>query len=145
MTDPALPLHTTPGKLDLRVEQFIKLREKKRVLKEQYEQANKPLTEMENLLSASIMTLLNELGAENVRTRHGTCFKTTRTNASLADPDAFMQHVIKNEQFELLDRKANTTAVKAYLADHGELPPGVNLNSMQTIGVHKKVGGGAED
>jgi hypothetical protein len=128
------------GKLAERVEQFIKCREKRRALKKAFTDEDKPLAEMESLLSASIQKRLTELGAENVRTSHGTCFLTHRTTASLADPDAFMQYVIQNGMFELLDRKANATAVKDYVKKNGQLPPGANLSTIQTIGVHKKVG-----
>lgn len=129
------------GEIGKRVRQYIAIREKRREVKKK----DVPLLAMENLLSSAIMKLLNDAGIESARTPHGTCFKTTKTHASLADPEAFMKHVIATGQFELLDKKVNTTAAKDYVAKNHELPPGVNLNMFATIGVHKKVGGGDEE
>lgn len=130
----------TNGKISQRVQQYIAVREKRRALKKAYQDEDAPLIEGENLLSGAILRLLSDAGIENARTIYGTCFKTTKTTTSLADPDAFMNFVVHHGMFELLDRKANATAVRAYAEEHKELPPGVTLNSFTTIGVHKKVG-----
>jgi hypothetical protein len=58
----------------------------------------------------------------------------------LADPEAFMKYVIDNQAFDMLDRKANVTAVKEYVQETGALPPGVNLSSIKTIGVRRASG-----
>ena len=55
--------------------------------------------------------------------------------ASLGDPDAFMDYVMKNGAFELMDRRANSTACREFAEEHGSLPPGVKLNSTRTVGV----------
>lgn len=135
------------GKIALRVQQLIAIKAKKKALKKLFETEEKPLTEMENLLSAAIMKfLIDNPGIENVRTVHGTCFKRMHHSASLSNPDEFMRHVIGTQAFELLDRKANVTAVRAYAAENdGNLPPGVNLTSVAKIGVHKKSGAAQQD
>jgi hypothetical protein len=51
--------------------------------------------------------------------------------------------VKQHNKFELLDRRANATAVKAYVKDTNQLPPGCNLNAIQSIGVRRKPGSGA--
>jgi hypothetical protein len=48
-----------------------------------------------------------------------------------------MQHVIQNNSFELLDKRANVTAVKDYVKEHNTTPPGVNLSSITSIGVRR--------
>lgn len=132
------PAEEVQGFVAKRVEQFIKLREIMRAKKKAFEEEYKRFSLTEQKLNALIMGYLNEAGMESVRTAHGTCFKTTRTTASLADPDLFMKHVIETQNFDLLDRKANATAVKDYVAKNGVLPPGANLNSVVLLGVHKK-------
>jgi hypothetical protein len=47
----------------------------------------------------------------------------------------FMDFVVENKFFHLLDRRANTPAVKTWVEEHKELPPGCNLTSVQTLGV----------
>lgn len=84
------------------------------------------------------MTFLEKTGSESVRTAHGTCYASTRHTASVSDADAFMKYVLDHQAFELLDRRANSTAVKDFVKANNSLPPGVNLNAMRTIGVRKK-------
>lgn len=74
---------------------------------------------------------------DSLKTKHGTCYTSTRYTASLSDPDAFMKHVITTQQWDLLDRRANSTAVKDYVAHNNMLPPGCNLNGIVTVGVRR--------
>lgn len=128
-----------------RLEAFIRTRAKRKALGQLFEVEDKPLKELETLLGAWLQKYLLDNGLDNIKTKVGTAFLTTKTTASLKDPDEFMKFVIANQRFDLMDRKANTTAVRDFLKEKGELPPGANLSSFQTIGVHKKVGGKLED
>lgn len=124
-----------------RLDEYVRIREKRRQLKRLYETEDLPYKETENLLLAWLLRYLTNNGLDNIKTPVGTAFLTTKVTASLRDPDEFMKYVIANNRFDLMDRKANTTAVRAFLKDQGELPPGANISSIQTVGVHKKVGG----
>lgn len=119
-----------------RIEQYLLLRKKRQALKEAYEAQEAPFAEMENLLSGLILRHLEAIGADNIKTKNGTCYRSERSTASVSDKQAFMAHVKETGKFELLDCKANAPAVKAYVMEHqGHLPPGVNLNTMVTLGV----------
>jgi hypothetical protein len=124
--------------VDNRVEQFIAVRDKLKEMDEAHEAKRKPLLAIKEELSGWLLDLLDKMGAENIKTAHGTVHTTTRSSASLADPQAFMDFVIESERYELLDRRANSTAVKDYIQDHqGNLPPGVNFSSVKTVGVRR--------
>jgi hypothetical protein len=51
-----------------------------------------------------------------------------------------MDFVLENKQFDLLERRASATAVKAYVEEHNMLPTGVNLNALSSIGVRRPPG-----
>ena len=123
--------------IDAYVEAFIECRDRLRVLKENYETACAPLHDLQERLSGKLREFMDTHQVQNLKTKHGTCYTSTRWNASLADPDAFMKFVIANQQFDLLDRRANATAVKAYVQEHSQLPPGCNLHGIQQVGVRK--------
>jgi hypothetical protein len=124
--------------VDKRVEQFVTVRDKVRAMKERHEAELKPLLEVQNLLQGWLEAFMTNSGSTGVKTAHGTCYKSTRYTASLADPDAFMGYVIKTGKYELLDRRANATAVKDYVKENaGNLPPGVNLSAISTVGVRR--------
>ena len=95
---------------------------------------------MQNVLTTWLQDFLETAGAQSVKTKEGTVYASTRYTASLADPQAFMDYVIKHTAFDLLDRKANATAVRDFVENHNALPPGVNLNAIRTVGVRRAAG-----
>ena len=86
-------------------------------------------------IAGVIHGFMTEHNLKNLRTDAGTCHTSQKSTASLADPDAFMKYVIQSERFELLDRRANVTAVKAFVEENKALPPGCNLSTIETLGV----------
>jgi hypothetical protein len=121
--------------VDKRVDQYIQVRNKLKEIDKEYDEKRKPLVEIQNMLSGWLQTFLEKSGSESVRTASGTCYQSTRYTASLADAEAFMNFVKENNQFDLLDRKANATACRDYAAEHKNLPPGVSLSAIRTVGV----------
>ena len=132
MTEPATP------NADKFVAQYVALRDKLKAMDEEHEKRKKPVREALEAVGGLLTELLEKTNSEAISTEHGTCYTSTRYTASLADPQAFMDFVLSTRQFELLDRKANTTAVKAYVEEHKALPVGCNLTSIKTIGVRRK-------
>lgn len=127
-------------KVQERVKQYVKTRDAIKAMDEAHEEAKRPLVELQNLLTGWLQNFMEQAGADNVKTSEGTCYHSTRYTASLADPEAFMQYVISNKKYDLLDRKANVTAVKDYVAENNALPPGVNLSAIKTVGVRRASG-----
>ena len=120
-----------------RTEQFIAIRDKLKQMDDAYEATKKPLLDIQNLLSGWFEKFLTETGQQSAVTPLGTIHWNTRYTTSVSDADEFMKHVIATQDFDLLDRRANATAVKEYAGKHGALPPGVNLNAIRTVGVKK--------
>lgn len=135
-----VPQGAVSATVDKRVEQYIKVRDAIKAADEAHELAMKPLKELQNLLTGWMQNFMEQAGADNIKTAHGTCYSSVRYTAALADPEAFMKFVIDNKAFDLLDRKANVTATKEYVAEHGIQPPGVNLSAIKTVGVRRASG-----
>ena len=125
------------ARLDKWVQQFIWARDTKQRLEDEHEKKVKELKEIMEHLQGRLQTFLDTHGLQNVKTQFGTVHHTTRYTASLADPKAFMDFVISTGKFELLDRKANATAVKDYVGTNHQLPPGCSLSTIKTVGVRK--------
>lgn len=120
-----------------RVAQYVQIRDKLKVMDEEHEKKREKLVLVQSLLSGYMEKFLEQIGATNIKTPYGTCHRTTRYTSSLADADAFMNFVTSTGKFDLLDRRANSTAVKEYVQEHGVLPPGVNLTALRSIGVRR--------
>lgn len=120
-----------------RIRQYVQVRDVLKRLDEEHDAKRKPLVELQQILSGKLQEALTANNATSLKTEAGTCYISTRYTTSLADPDAFMKHVIANGDFDLLDRRANATAVKEYVGKNNSLPPGCNLNAIQTVGVRR--------
>lgn len=116
---------------------FVQIRDLLKEMEEQYQNRRKPLVDKQMAISALLQKFLEDNKMDSLKTEAGTCYVSTRTTASLADPDAFMRYVIENKAFDLLDRRANATAVKDFVQEHNNLPPGCNLNTISTVGVRR--------
>lgn len=136
LTDPK-PVSIT---VDDRVAQYVSVRDKIKEANDAHEKAIAPLVEVQNLLTGWLQNFMEQAGADNIKTAHGTCYNTTRFSASLADPEAFMKFVKETGKFDLLDRKANVTACRDFTSETGHTPPGVNLSSIKTVGVRRASG-----
>lgn len=121
-----------------RVDQYVALRDEIKRRDDEHKEAMKPFRELLDKLNGKLLECLNEVNGDSVKTSAGTVYRTAKKSASLADPDSFMRFVIGSEQFDLLDRRANVTAVEDFLSDHGQLPPGVNFSTTYVVGVRRK-------
>jgi hypothetical protein len=127
--------------IDKRIGQYIAVRDALKRLDEKWEAERKPLLEIQERLSGMIGAFMETNNiTDNLKSKSGTAYLSTRYTASLADPEAFMRHVISTGDFDLLDRRANTAAVKDYVAKNNTLPPGANLNGITTVGVRRPTG-----
>lgn len=131
--------------MEKRTEQFIAVRDRINELETAHKELMKPLKLIQERLAGRIQAFMASNNLENLKTKSGTCYTTHRTTASLGDPEAFMKYVIDHGQFDLLDRRANATAVKAFVKKNQALPPGCNLNTIETVGVRRAGSTGAEE
>lgn len=129
----------TPGGEDIGrlIQQFVVVRDAIAKIKARHDEELKEGIALQELLRGKLQAFMDMNNLENLKTEHGTCYTSTKHTASLADADAFMNYVIDNKAFDLLDRRANVTAVKDFVDEHKCLPPGCNLSAIQTVGVRR--------
>jgi hypothetical protein len=123
--------------INKRIEQYIKLRDKIAEIKKRQKDELKPYNETLEKLNAVLLAHLNTVNGNSVSSDAGVAYRSEKKSASLADADAFMQFVITNNAFDLLDRKANVTAVEDFIAANNTPPPGVNYSSTFVAGVRR--------
>lgn len=130
---------TADPRLDInkRVDQYVALRDKIKKLDDEHKEKMKPYREVLEKLNGVLLEHLNQISGDSVRTEAGTVYRTAKKAASLADADAFMRFVIGNEAWDLLDRKANVTAVADFIEENNAPPPGVNFSTTFVVGVRR--------
>lgn len=118
---------------------FIGLRDRRAQRKAAYDEDDAGDKDKQNKIEIEFLRRFQERGIDNVAARGvGTAYKSTRSSATVADWEAFLEHVRENEAWELLERRANKTAVEQAKSVDGDLPPGVNWSETQVVNFRRK-------
>jgi hypothetical protein len=135
-TSPFPQAPITPAQL---VAEYIVLRDQKKAADEQYKAfIEQHYTNRMNELELLLLDFLNTSGADSIASPDGTAYKKLDTSVTVSDAAAFRRHVIGTEAWELIDWRANKTAVKDLLEGGDGLPPGVNYSSAYSVGIRRK-------
>lgn len=86
----------------------------------------------------SVLGDMNVNNQDNISGAGWRATKTTRTNASLSDAQAFYEELQKNGRYDLLQRRLSSKAIEAYVEEHGDTPAGVNLFSELVVTFYRK-------
>lgn len=125
----------TEPTVDEQVAKYLEIRDLIKELDDAHDAKLKPLREIQERVAGWLQEFMDRTGIDAVKTKHGTAYTTTRYSATLPDPEAFMQFIVAHGKFELLDRRANLTAVKDYVEENKSLPPGCNLTPFKKVNV----------
>jgi hypothetical protein len=145
MSDQAPPLVPAID-VNKRTDQFVRLRDKIRDIKDKHKAELKPYNEALEKLGGMLLDYLNQINVDSVRADAGTPHKVTERSAAIADKEAFWTWVVTQGKWEFLDYKANVTAVHSFIEEQTEkakedptvvpsAPPGVNYSERYKIGV----------
>lgn len=118
---------------------FIALRDRRAQRKAAYDNDDAGDRGKQDKIEVEFLRRFQERGIDNVSARDvGTAYKSTRSSATVADWDTFLNHVINNEAWEMLERRVNKTAVEQYKSVEEDLPPGVNWAETQVVNFRRK-------
>lgn len=120
-----------------RVAQYVKLRDKIKELDDIHKKNTAPYRELLETLNGALLSHLTAQNSESIKTESGTVYRTERASASLADKSAFWAWVVAQGEWDLLDYKANSTAVRDFIDRNNRPPPGVNYTVAHVVGVRR--------
>lgn len=123
--------------LDQIVGAYIKIRDKRDEVKRRQAEELAEFTDKMAKLEAVMLQRLNADGAQNVKTEHGTVYRSKRTSARVDDFEAALRFIRENGYWHVLPRSVNKTAVEDYQKETGEEFPGVTINADFTVGVRR--------
>lgn len=119
-------------------QQYTELRDRKLAIETQMKAATKPLTEEMVRIEGLLMSLLNATGAQNIATPHGTAYKSETRRYTVDDPHAFRMWVEANNCPEFYQNRVSDEAIKEFVAQHNQLPPGVKMSAHVTVNIRAK-------
>ena len=126
-------------KLDELVANYIKLRDKKSLLKKQYDEKVAKVDAVMDKMEAIILKTFQDSGIDSARTDAGTAYISTRTSATVGSREELFQWVQEDfdERSIFLENRVSKVAVEQYKAANDDLPPGVNFRSELVVGVRR--------
>ena len=128
---------SAPDTIEKKIAQYVAVRDKLRQIDAAHKDFRKDFTDALERLGAQIAAFINQNGLDNIKSASGTAYITHRSSASIADATVFMKFVIDGQHWDLLDKRANATAVEAYALEHKVMPPGLNFSKLEDIGVRR--------
>jgi len=129
-------LHDVPA--DVLAETYIKIRDKRAELKEQFESQDNALKEQQDLLAAEMLEVCYETGADSIKTPAGTIIRKVDTRYWTTDWDSMYRFIEEHEAFPLLEKRLHQTNLKQFLEENPELlPAGLQADSKYTVVVRR--------
>jgi hypothetical protein len=120
------------------IELYLQTRDAKAAVEKAHKEHVRRYVDVMLQIEGKLMAHLQEHGVQSLSSGLGTAYLSHKRSAPIHDAVAFKTYVIENAAWDMLDWKANVTAIGDYLVEHQSTPPGVNLKSSVTIGVMRK-------
>ena len=126
-------------KADKLVKTYVKIRDKRKELVDQYEKEDNNLKEALELIESELLEMCKETGADSLRTEFGTVTRRVAKRYWTNDWHSFHEFLKEHGALELLEKRIAQTNMSTFLEENPELlPPGLNVDSRYTVTVRRK-------
>lgn len=125
--------------VDSLVEAFIALRDEKREIERNVALRVAELDADMTVLTAAISDYCKEIGADSIRTAHGTIIRSVKKKYRTNDWASIYSFIKEHDAFELLTKSIHQSNMKEFLESNPDLhPAGLNVDAEYTITIRKK-------
>ncbi len=119
------------------VQKYVEVRDKKAQMDAEHKAKIAKVEEVLDKIEAALLKTFETTGMDSVRTEFGTAYTSSRSMASIADPDAFMTFCKENNAWHMLQKRVAQSAVEQYKDEHEVLPPGIDWRVEKTINIRR--------
>lgn len=124
---------------DRLVKAYIKMRDKRAEILRAYEEEDSKIEAQMEMISAELMRMCKEIGADSIRTEFGNVYRTVRTRYETTDWDSMYKFIMEHDIPQVLERRISVTNMKQFLDENPTLMPiGMNVNNKYTVTVRRK-------
>ena len=129
---------TAPVDLDQLTSIYIKIRDARADKKRAFEEQDKELEDQLTVLATQMLDTCKEMGADSIRTPHGTIIRTVKSRYWTSDWDSMYGFIEEHGAFGLLEKRLHQTNMKDFLQENPDvLPMGLNVESEYTVSVRR--------
>ena len=123
---------------DKLAEVYIKIRDKRAELKEQYEAQDEDLKAQQELIAEQMLEICRENNADSIKTPAGTIIRKVDTRYWTTDWDSMYQFIQEHDAYPLLEKRLHQTNLKQFLEENPNLlPAGLQADSKYTVVVRR--------
>ena len=141
MADEALEGGASPPPLDKLTEAFLKIRDARTKLKNEYEAQDKALADNAALIEQSMLDACKQLGVDSVRTPFGTIIRSVKSRYWTNDWDSMYRFIKEHDAFALLEKRLHQSHMKEFLSENPDIQPaGLNVENEYTVVVRRSKG-----
>lgn len=117
---------------------YIRMRDKKAELAKEFEAAEAKIQEQMDMVEAELTKMCQELGADSIKTPHGTVYRSVKTQYQVNDWDNMYKFVMEHNIPQVLFKRISTTNMKQFLDENPNLMPiGMNIDNKYTVTVRR--------
>lgn len=124
---------------DKLVKAYIKIRDARKALSEQFEKEDGELRDSMDMIEEQLLEACKAIGADSIRTPFGTISRTVKKRFWTNDWHSFYEFLKEHEAIELLEKRIAQTNMSTFLEENPDLhPPGLNVDSRYSVVVRRK-------
>jgi hypothetical protein len=124
---------------DQLVKVYVKIREKRGELAKEYDMKDAELKEKLELIEKELLEMCKMVGADSLRTEHGTVSRKVQKKFWTSDWHSFHKFVKEHDALDLFERRISQLNMQQFLEEHPDvLPAGLNVDSKYTVSIRRK-------
>lgn len=119
--------------------QYIKLRQKREILKERFTAEDGELEKAMAEIEAQLLDTLNASNSNSMSTNSAVVIRTVRKRYMPSNWNAVYELIKKHDAYGLLEKRVHNGNMKDFLEEHpDEYPAGMNVDSRYAVTVRRK-------
>lgn len=123
---------------DKLAEIYIKIRDKRSELKQEYDEKDSQFKEQMELITDRLLKLCESQNANSINTNSGTIIRKVDTRYWTSDWESFYSFVKEHDAFPLLYQRINTLNMKQFLEENPDLmPAGLQSDSHYVVQIRR--------
>jgi hypothetical protein len=117
---------------------YVKMRDKRAQLLREYEEQDGVVKEQMEVIEGKLLDLCKTIGADSLKTQHGTVIRTVKTRYWTGDWNSMHKFIMEHNMPELLEKRISQTTMKQLLDENPDMmPPGMNVDSRYAVTIRR--------
>ena len=123
---------------DKLVKVYIKMRDKRAEIKASFEAEDAVIREQMDLVESSLLEICKTAGADSIKTKNGTAYRSVHTRYWPSDWDAMYKFIKEHAAPDLLERRVSQRNMKDFLEHNPDtMPVGLNIDRKYTVNIRR--------